>query len=140
METSLVTCVVCPKGCSIEVSWELGDDGSRKVVEVVGNSCPRGFGYASSEVVHPKRVLTTTVRLVRDLQSGSANGLGSAYELLPVRSAQSLPKESMMDAMEEVSKKAVALYHRESIKMGDVVVSDVAGTGIDMVACRDSRI
>lgn len=134
METSLVTCVVCPRGCSVKVSWVLCDDGSKKVVEVVGNSCPRGYGYASSEVVHPKRVLTTTVRLSRKTSAGTAT------ELLPIRSSQPLPKELMMAAMDEVSARIVEVSGSPGVKMGDVMVCNVAGSGIDMVACRNSCI
>ena len=130
METSFVTCVICPRGCGIKVDWNLLDDGSKKVVGVEGNSCPRGLGYATAEVVHPERVLTSTVRVVRDGEDGSV------CELVPIRSASPIPKESMMAAMDEISK--TTLKGRD-LKMGDVVIIDVAGTGVDMVACRDSR-
>ena len=131
METSFVTCVICPKGCSIKVDWELCDDGSKKVVGVFGNSCTRGLKYATAEVVHPERVLTSTVRLVNDGDDGHS------CELVPIRSASPIPKESLMAAMEEISKKTI---RNSSVKMGDVVIEDIAGTGVAMVACRDSAI
>ncbi len=131
METSFVTCVICPKGCGIKVDWELCDDGSKKVVGVFGNSCTRGLKYATAEVVHPERVLTSTVRLVNDGDDGHS------CELVPIRSASPIPKESLMAAMEEISKKTI---RNSSVKMGDVVIEDIAGTGVAMVACRDSAI
>lgn len=131
METSFVTCVICPKGCGIKVDWELCDDGSKKVVGVFGNSCTRGLKYATAEVVHPERVLTSTVRLVNDGDNGHS------CELVPIRSASPIPKESLMAAMEEISKKTI---RNSSVKMGDVVIEDIAGTGVAMVACRDSAI
>lgn len=131
METSFVTCVICPKGCSIKVDWELCDDGSKKVVGVFGNSCTRGLKYATAEVVHPERALTSTVRLVNDGDDGHS------CELVPIRSASPIPKESLMAAMEEISKKTI---RNSSVKMGDVVIEDIAGTGVAMVACRDSAI
>jgi len=131
METSFITCVICPKGCSIKVCWNLLDDGSKNVVSVEGNSCPRGLGYATSEVVHPERVLTSTIRVVHSGENGSC------VELVPIRSASPIPKESMMAAMDEISR---TILKGRSLKMGDVVVGNVAGTGIDMVACRDSRL
>ncbi len=130
METSFVTCVICPKGCRIKVDWSPLDDGSKKVVGVEGYSCPRGLRYATSEVVHPERVLTSTVRFVKD---GECDHAG---ELVPIRSASPIPKELMMAAMDEISKTVVK---GPSLKMGDVVVGNVAGTGVDMIACRDSR-
>ena len=42
-----------------------------------------------------------------------------------------------MAAMDEISRTTLKV---RSLKMGDVVVGNVAGTGIDMVACRDSRL
>ena len=131
METSFVTCVICPKGCGIKVDWELCDDGSKKVVGGFGNSCTRGLKYATAEVVHPERVLTSTVRLVNDGDDGHS------CELVPIRSASPIPKESLMAAMEEISKKTI---RNSSVKMGDVVIEDIAGTGVAMVACRDSAI
>lgn len=131
METSFVTCVICPKGCGIKVDWELCDDGSKKVVGVFGNSCTRGLKYATAEVVHPERVLTSTVRLVNDGDDGHS------CELVPIRSASPIPKESLMAAMDEISR---TILKGRSLKMGDVVVGNVAGTGIDMVACRDSKL
>ncbi len=126
-----MTCVICPKGCGIKVDWELCDDGSKKVVGVFGNSCTRGLKYATAEVVHPERVLTSTVRLVNDGDDGHS------CELVPIRSASPIPKESLMAAMEEISKKTI---RNSSVKMGDVVIEDIAGTGVAMVACRDSAI
>lgn len=123
--------MICPKGCGIKVDWELCDDGSKKVVGVFGNSCTRGLKYATAEVAHPERVLTSTVRLVNDGDDGHS------CELVPIRSASPIPKESLMAAMEEISKKTI---RNSSVKMGDVVIEDIAGTGVAMVACRDSAI
>lgn len=122
METSLVTCVICPKGCSISVAWS-EEDGVKKVEEVHGNSCKRGLSYASSEVIHPVRVLSSTVRIKN-----------SRLSLLPVRSSSPLPKEKILDAM-AVIKKTTA---EGPVKMGDVIIPDILKSGIDMIACRDS--
>jgi CxxC motif-containing protein len=121
METSLVTCVICPKGCSISVDWE-EENGEKVIREVKGNSCRRGLTYASSEVVHPERVLSSTVRI--------RNG---RLALLPVRSASPLPKELLLTAMETIKKTVV----EAPVKMGDVIIPDIAGTGISMIACRN---
>ncbi len=122
METSLVTCVICPKGCSISVAWS-EEDGVRKVEEIHGNSCKRGLSYASSEVIHPVRVLSSTVRIKK-----------SALSLLPVRSSSPLPKEKILDAMAVIKKTTV----EGPVKMGDVIIPDILGSGIDMIASRDS--
>ncbi len=133
METSFVTCVICPKGCSISVDWEFvpgekGSAGEKKVLKVTGNSCPRGLKYATAEVVHPERVLTSTVRV----KNGSLT-------LLPIRSASPIPKEAMLEAMKTISATVIDIsdYGSNELKMGTVVIQNVAGTGIDMIACRD---
>ena len=122
METSLVTCVICPKGCSISVQWS-EEDGTKKVEEIHGNSCKRGYTYASSEVVHPERVLSSTVRI-----------RNSRLRLLPVRSSKPLPKELLLDAMAVIKETTV----EGPVKMGSVIIPDILSSGIDMIACRDS--
>ncbi len=122
METNLVTCVICPKGCSISVEW-VEENGEKVIKEVKGNSCKRGLSYASSEVVHPVRVLSSTVRIKN-----------SRLSLLPVRSASPLPRELMFEAMKTIKNTAV----NGPVKMGDVIIKNVADSGIDMIACRDA--
>ncbi len=127
METSFVTCVICPRGCSISVEWEKGEE--KKVLSVNGYSCPRGLKYATAEVVHPERVLTSTVRV----KNGSLT-------LLPIRSASPIPKEAMMDAMKIISSTIIdvaSACYGGQLKMGTAVIKNIAGTGIDMIACRD---
>ncbi len=130
METSFITCVICPKGCSISVDWDL-KDGVKTVVKVTGNSCPRGLKYATAEVIHPERVLTSTVRV----KNGS-------LALLPIRSATPIPKEAMMEAMKTISNTVIDIADcgacgASGLKMGTAVIKNIAGTGIDMIACRD---
>lgn len=115
MKKISLTCVECPLGCDITVEL----DGER-VVSVTGNTCPRGEKYAKAEVVCPKRVLTTTVRL--------ENG-----KMLPVKTNQPIEKSLTFNAMQRVSKVTVA----SPIKIGDVIVKDLY-EGIDLVACANS--
>ena len=134
METSFITCVICPKGCNIKVDWKTNEDGSKEVLNVTGNSCPRGLSYATAEVIHPQRVLTSTVRVKKMSPNGK-----SSFELIPIRSASPIPKEVMMKAMDVISN-TVLDYTSElspSLKMGDTVIHNIVNTGIDMIACRD---
>ncbi len=134
METSFITCVICPKGCNIKVDWQAGEDGSKKVLNVTGNSCPRGLSYATAEVIHPQRVLTSTVRVKKTTPNGK-----TSFELIPIRSASPIPKELMMKAMDVISN-TVLDYNAgtsKTLKMGDTVIANIVDTGIDMIACRD---
>ena len=110
-----IICTVCPRGCHIQVEGE-GD----KVLSVEGQGCKRGLEYASAEFAHPVRILTTTVKL--DGQN----------DLLPVRSNKPLPKEKLFDAMEIIRAAAV----KAPVNRYDVVIANICGTGVDIVATK----
>ncbi len=120
MEKRTLTCIRCPRGCAVTVT--LADDGS--VAKVAGNSCMRGDKYVRDEVTHPVRVVTTSVPVV-----------GSATEkMVSVKTAGDVPKDrvpGVMRALRGVTASA-------PVHIGDVIVSDVAGTGVDIVATRDA--
>ncbi len=115
MEKRELICVACPLGCPITVS--IDDSGS--VTEVVGNTCKRGDTYAHTEVTNPTRMLTTTVR-VED---------GKSY-VVPVKSANPIPKGMMFDCMEVINKATV----KPPVNIGDVVIKNILDTGVDIIA------
>ena len=111
-----IICTVCPRGCHIQVE---GDPSF--VTSVTGQGCKRGLEYASSEFAHPVRILTTTVKMA-----------GVDNDLLPVRSTKPVPKEKVLACMEVIRKVEVTL----PVSRYDVVVSDICGTGVDIVATK----
>jgi len=117
MKTTKVTCVICPKGCEIEVDTE-----GKEVISVRGNACPRGEKYASAEVVCPERILTSTVAI-----------FGSENPRLPVRSEKPVPKSSLFRCMNEIR----SIEVKSPVKMGDIIINNVAGTGINIVAAKN---
>lgn len=115
-----LTCITCPMGCSLHV--ELSNSG--EVLNVTGNTCPRGAAYARSEMTNPTRSLTSTVKV----DGGDVN-------VIPVKSKGALPKGKLLDccaALRDVSIKA-------PVAIGDVVVADILGTGIDIVATNIAK-
>ena len=56
MSLRKMICITCPRGCHLTVDEE--------TLAVQGNRCPKGEEYARNEVTDPRRVLTSTVRLV----------------------------------------------------------------------------
>ena len=112
METKRLTCIVCPKGCQILVKLENGE-----IVSIENNQCKRGIDYTKNEVLDHRRTLTTTVKL--------SNG-----KVLPVRTKEPIPKKLMKEAMLETKDIVV----EPPIKIGDVVIKNIAGTGVDLVA------
>lgn len=114
--TRELTCIVCPRGCQLKA--ELAPDGS--VLSVTGNGCARGKQYALDECTHPMRTVTSTVR--------STNG-----RMVPVKTNRTIPKELIFDCMKEINRASVAL----PVKIGDVVIPNLLGTGADVVVTAD---
>ena len=110
-----IICTVCPRGCHIQVEGE-----GEKILSVEGYLCKRGLEYASNEFAHPVRILTTLVKVE------------GVEELLPVRSDKPLPKEKIFDCMDVIRKVQVTL----PMKRYDVVVADICGTGVNVVATK----
>ena len=114
-----VTCIVCPVGCELLLTVR-----GREVVKVTGHLCERGERYAIDEHTVPHRVLTTTI----NLQNAS-------IRYLPVKTVQPIPKELLLPCMEVLKRVVVS----PPIELGDVVVKNVCGTGVDVVATRSVR-
>lgn len=113
-----MTCVACPLGCSITVEY----DGT-KVLSVTGNTCKRGDAYARTEITNPVRSLTSTVAVS-----------GGAHPVVPCKSSAPVPKGMMKDCMKEINKARAAA----PVKIGDVLIENILGTGADIVATDNS--
>lgn len=113
-----LTCIRCPKGCQVTVTLEGG-----QVTAVTGNGCPRGNAYARKEVTDPTRVVTTVVPV-----SGSA-----VARMVSVKTAGDVPKAKVLDVVRALSGVSMAA----PVHIGDMVLADVCGTGVDVVATKD---
>ena len=91
-------------------------------INVTGYACPNGAAYGKEELTHPTRLLTSTVRAE-----------GGRYPRCPVKTAQAVPKEKIVQVMAALD--GVTLH--APIRTGQVVLTDVCGTGVDVVATRD---
>ena len=114
--TEEIICIVCPLGCKMDVEL----DGS-EIKAVQENQCKKGLKHAQKEVLFPGRVLTTTVKTKI-----------SEIPLLPVRSNREIPKDQLMSCMAEISRHHVS----STAKIGDPVIEDILGLGVDIIACR----
>ena len=119
MNTVNLTCIGCPLGCQIEVMME-----EDKILLVTGNTCQRGEAYARKEVTAPTRIVTSSVRVY-----GSTAG----ERMVPVKTASDIPKGKTMEVAASLRGVAVAC----PVKIGDVLIRDVAGTGVDMIATKN---
>lgn len=123
IETLQFNCTTCPSECLLTVEVERDADGNvAEVRSVTGNSCPRGNKFAHQELTCPMRVLTTTV----------AVSCGDEA-LLPVRTAEAIPLALHDRAMDLIR----GLVVDAPVRMGDVVLKNLLGTSIDLIASMD---
>ena len=111
-----MVCIVCPMSCHLSVEME--DD---KVISVTGNTCIRGSKYASEELTNPTRMVTSTVLLKN-----------AKCTRLPVATASPIPKAKIFDVMNQINKVKV----KAPVKLGDVIIKNVAKTGVNVIATR----
>lgn len=114
MEHKEITCTGCPMGCMVQVELE-----GENVYSVTGNGCMRGEVYARTEVVRPTRIVTSTVQV-------------KGGDVLSVKTKEAIPKEKIMDCMEALKKVSV----QPPVHIGDIVLEDVANTGVPIVATK----
>ena len=105
-------CINCPKGCEMDVEAVGGD------VKVSGNGCPKGEAYAKAEVTNPTRMVTGLVRLA------------GTRRPLPVKTKVAIPKARIADVTNLLANTTVLPPKR----IGDVIIENVCGTGVDVVA------
>ncbi|MCC5911374.1 MAG: DUF1667 domain-containing protein [Clostridiaceae bacterium] len=118
MEVKDMVCIVCPLGCKLQVK-PANDRATEFMVE--GNKCPRGAEYGVKELTNPTRVITSTVRIKN-----------AHLNRIPVKTNGAIPK----GLMEECMRKLNFVEVKSPVKVGDVIIKDVLGTGIDIVATR----
>lgn len=107
-------CISCPMGCHLQVDIEKQ--------KVTGNTCKRGEVYGINEVNNPVRVVTSTVKI--------KNG---ELPVIPVKTKGAVQKDlnfKVMEVLREIEVEA-------PIKVGDIIVENILGTGVDVVATRN---
>lgn len=112
-------CTVCPQGCEI-----IAERDKNRQWHIEGNRCRRGKEFALQEMINPTRVLTTSVWVE-----------GGDHKLVSVKTDKAIPRDAIRSAMEEVSKIKV----RAPIKLGDIIIDNIAGTDANIVATRNVR-
>lgn len=120
MKTRELTCIGCPLGCAVEV--EIEENG--QIANVTGNTCKRGDDYARKEVTNPTRIVTSTVRVE-----------GGTSDMVSVKTKTDIPKNKIFACMEGL--KGVCV--KAPVHIGDVIVENIAGTGVDVVATKEAE-
>ena len=111
--TRELTCIICPMGCRLTAEI----DGER--ITVSGNTCKRGEAYALQEITCPMRTVTSLIAVD-----------GAALPLCPVKTARQVPKAKIGEVLAALR----TARANAPIRVGQVLIADVAGTGVDIVA------
>lgn len=114
-----LTCIGCPMGCLVSVTMD-----GKEIKSVSGNSCANGDRYARREVTNPTRIVTSTA-IVR----------GGDLPRVSVKTKTDVPKDKIFDVMKEINK----IQAEAPVRIGDVLIDDVAGTGVPVIATRNIR-
>ena len=117
MEERKLTCIGCPMGCPLTVVMN-----GEEVVSVTGNTCKRGGVYARKEVTNPTRIVTTTVRVA-----------GGSIDMVSVKTREDIPKGKIFDCVKALK----GIEVPAPVHIGDVILKNVADTGVDIVATKN---
>ncbi|MHC1748847.1 MAG: DUF1667 domain-containing protein [Cellulosilyticaceae bacterium] len=111
-------CINCPMGCIMNVTSKDGE------LAVSGNTCPKGKTYAEKESTNPTRIVTSSIFVE-----------GGEMPVVSVKTEKDIPKGQIfkvLDVLKNVKAQA-------PIQIGDVIVENIAGTGVNIVATRKNR-
>lgn len=116
MEKRELICICCPMGCRLEVEME-----GKEAINVTENNCKRGYEYGIKECTNPTRIITSSVKV--------ENG---EIEMVPVKTEIDVPKGKIFDCIKALK----GLKVKAPINVGDTIVKDIAGTGVNIIATR----
>ncbi len=111
-------CIVCPTSCPVSAEWN-----DTKLLSIDHAQCKLAWAFIQDEIFDPRRTVTTTV-LVE----------GADLPLVSVKTDVPVPKPVVMEVMDHL---AGVVVHAP-VGIGDVIVSDVLGTGSNIVATREA--
>ncbi|MBU5592937.1 DUF1667 domain-containing protein [Clostridium sp. MSJ-4] len=111
-----LVCIGCPMGCMLEVEIE-----GKEVIRVTGNTCKKGEEYGIKECTNPTRIITSSVKV----EEGD-------IDMVPVKTEKDVPKGKILDCIKALK----GLKVIAPINIGDVVLENIAGTGVNVIATR----
>ncbi len=117
MERKEFVCIGCPLGCNVTVEAE-----GKEIKSITGNTCPRGADYVTKELTDPRRIVTSLVRVK-----------GGELPVVSVKTAADIPKGEIGECVKVL--KEVEL--EAPVCIGDVVVENVCGTGVNIIATKN---
>jgi CxxC motif-containing protein len=103
-------------GCALTAIVEDG-----RVTSVQGQSCPIGKNYAEKEVSDPRRIVTSSVKV-----------RGGEIQMLSVKTREDIQKGKIFDCIASLR----GIEVKAPVQIGDIIVRNVAGTGVDVIATK----
>ncbi len=116
MDKKELTCIICPIGCKILIKTD-----GKKFEIINGNKCKRGIEYARSEALDPRRNLCSSVLV----ENGN-------WPLVSVKTSKPVPKNKIFKVLKEIKNAKV----EAPIKLGQIIIKNVANTDIDIVSTK----
>ena len=104
-----LTCIICPRGCSLTVELENGN------AKVTGNACSKGEAYGVNECLCPVRTVTSILRVSNRQDT-----------MVSVKTAAPVKKADMFRVMEVLKNTAV----EAPVAIGDVLLQNICGADI----------
>ena len=132
--TKKLICIACPRGCALTVTI----DDTTNIIEVSGNSCPKGISYGKQEVLCPMRMLTTTVACRSVRRNGETIGFGTPeFTRLPVKTGCEIPLEEMTSMIEKIR----TITASAPVRYGDCLARLTAENGMEIpiLACASTE-
>lgn len=117
-EVREITCIMCPLGCRIKAVIDEGN-----ILTMEGNACPNGEEYARQEIMSPSRILMSVIKC-RDCDMPTVS----------VKTDKAVPKKLIWEIMRELRDVEVD----PPVNVGDIIMENVLGTGINIVATRSA--
>ena len=111
-----ITCIICPIGCKIKMENE-----GRSLTILKGNKCKKGIEYARNELLNPRRMLTSSIRV----EEGE-------WPLVSVKSTHPVPKDKLFSILKELHKTTI----RAPVKSQQIILKNVVNSGIDIIATK----
>ncbi len=107
-------CVCCPNGCLLTAKKD--EDGN---YSVTGNLCPKGEEYAINEMTNPVRNISSIMKVI-----------GGKGPVVSCKTSSEIPKGMIATVAGQIDKTTV----NAPVKVGDILIKNVADTGVDIVA------
>lgn len=109
-----LTCIICPAACELK-AVSLPNNETR----VEGAGCARGVEYAKQEVLNPRRVIITVVKVK-----------GGDFPVVSVKTSQRVPKSRIAEIMRATAEVVV----EAPVEIGHIVAT--CPGGVELIATR----